>query len=227
MKNLASQPYIFGANSQGNIVLEIFRSQGISNIGGFLDDDVLKHGKLINGLPVLGGMEWVKANADRLLMVMVAIGNNELRIAIGEQLREYGVELVNAIHPSAVVMESTSMGVGNLICAGSVIVTGSRLEDHVVVNTGATIDHDCILRSGAYVAPGVHTAGRVIIGQRAFVGVGAALGPNVRIGEGSIIGAGSIVLSDLPSKVFAFGVPAKVVKPIRNPVNWKRILSQS
>ena len=227
MKTKVSQIYIFGANRQGGIVLEILRSQEVLNIGGFLDDDVLKHGKVISGVPVVGGMEWVKANADRLIMAIVAIGNNETRIAIGNQLREYAVELINVIHPSAVVMGATSMGVGNLICAGSVIVTGTRLEDYVVVNTGATIDHDSILHSGAYVAPGVHTAGRVTIGHGAFVGVGTALGPNVTIGEGSIIGAGSLVLSDLPPRVFAFGTPAKAVKPINDPVNWKRILSRS
>lgn len=216
---------IFGASRQGKIILEVLRAQGNFEIVGFLDDDVSRQGTTVSDVPVLGGIEWAMANADKCLAAIVAIGNNEARLAIGNKLRACGVELINAIHPSAVVMADTIMGTGNLICAGAVVVTGTRLEDDVIVNTGTTIDHDSILHTGAQIASGVHTAGCVTVGRGAFIGVGAVLGPGVTIGDWCIVGAGSVVLSDLPPNVLAFGSPARVVRPLNGPVDWRRILA--
>ena len=219
------QTIIFGASRQGIIVLEVLRAQGNFDVLGFLDDDFSKHSAVVGGVKVLGGVEWAIANDRKNIVAIVAIGSNDARIAIGSKLRAHGIELINAIHPSAVAMAGTAMGTGNLICAGAVIVTGTRLEDEVVINTGATIDHDSMLHTGAYVAPGVHTGGCVKIGQGAFIGVGAVLGPGVTIGDWCVIGAGSVVLSDLPSNVVALGAPAKVVRELKGPVDWRKILA--
>ncbi len=216
---------IFGASRQGKVVLEVLRAQQCYRVIGFLDDDGSKQGTVIDSVPLLGGMDWVRRNTDRQVAAVVAIGRNDARVKVGEALQAHGVTLLNAIHPAATVMPGVTLGAGNLVCAGAVVTTGTRLEDSVVVNTAASVDHDCLLETGAYVAPGVHTAGCVTIGRAAFVGVGAILGPGVRIGEGSVVGAGSLVLCDIPPRVMAFGSPAKIVKELVAPVDWRRILA--
>jgi sugar O-acyltransferase (sialic acid O-acetyltransferase NeuD family) len=219
------QTVIFGASRQGSVVLEVLRAQGDFKVVGFLDDSASAQGTVVGGVPVLGGIDWAIANADKHLSAIIAIGNNDARIDIGDKLRAFGLEMINAVHPSAVVMANTMLGTGNLICAGAVVITGTRLENDVIVNTGATIDHDCVLRTGAQVASGVHTAGCVTIGRGAFIGVGSVLGPSVTIGDRCIVGAGSVVLSDLPSDVLAFGTPARVVRQLTDPVDWRKILT--
>lgn len=216
---------IAGASHQGLVVLETILAQGRYAVKGFLDDDVAKHGSLLGGLPVLGGTDWPSANASTGVLAFVAIGNSDARVAIGGRLRASGIELINVIHPSAVVMRNTTFGSGNLVCAGAVVVTGTTLEDDVVINTGATIDHDSMLHTGAYLSPGVHTAGGVTVERGTFVGTGASLGPGVTIGAGSIVGAGSVVLSDLPAKVLAYGCPAKVLKRIEGRTDWHSLLA--
>jgi acetyltransferase EpsM len=215
---------VFGSSYQGRIALEILRTQGNHKILGFLDDDASKHGTVIDGLSVLGGFNWVKENVDKDISALVAIGNNDTRVKISKELRAHGIKLLNAIHPSAVIMRNIVMGRGNLICAGVILVAGTRLENDIVVNTGVTVDHDSIVKSGAYLSPGVHTAGRVSIGRGTFIGLGTIIGPGVSIGDQCIIGAGSLVLSDLPSKVFVQGSPAKVIRKLDDSMDWKRIL---
>ncbi len=215
---------IFGASRQGRVVLEILRAQGDREVLGFLDDDQAKWGMLLDGIPVLGGMEWLQGQSGRSLGAVVAIGNNDARVAIADRLRTLGLELLNAIHPSAVLESGVTMGSGNVISPGAVVVTGTRLEDDVIINTGATIDHDCVLETGAQIAPGVHTAGCVRVGRQAFVGLGAVLGPGIRVGEHTVVGAGSVVLDDLPPRVLAFGSPARVVRKIIEPLDWRKIL---
>jgi sugar O-acyltransferase (sialic acid O-acetyltransferase NeuD family) len=215
---------IVGASDQGTVVLEVLRAQGSSEAIGFVDDDVSTHGTATHGVPVLGTVDWALANRDADLGFIVAIGDNEVRVALGSRLRTHGLKAINAVHPSAVIMPRTSLGTGNLVCAGAIVVTGTRLEDDVVVNTGATVDHHSVLHTGAQIAPGVHTGGHVTVGRGAFIGLGAVLAPAVTIGDGCIVGAGSIVLSDLPPNVLAYGSPARVVRPLAGPVDWQTIL---
>jgi len=232
---------IFGASRQGRVVLEVLRAQGQHSILGFLDDDATRFGALVDGLPVLGGMEWAAANAptapiqrerdlagatsSRRLAAIVAIGGNDARLDVAQRLRALGIELINAVHPSTVIQGNVSLGAGNLICAGAILITGTRVEDDVVINTGSTIDHDCLLESGAQVATGVTTSGCVTIRQGAFVGVGAILGPGVTVGAGAIVGAGSLVLNDVPPRVLAYGAPCRMVRAPTGPVDWGRILA--
>jgi UDP-perosamine 4-acetyltransferase len=219
-----SKIVIYGASRQGRVVLSTLRACQIP-VQGFLDDRNEIRGDLLNGLPVLGGWEWIKANRQSAVRLLIGIGNNEVRVRLGQKLRDSGLTLINAVHPSAVVMEETRLGTGILICAGAIVVTGTRVEDDAVINTGSTIDHDSLVAAGAYVSPGVHTSGCVTIGRGAFVGVGAVIGPGVSIGEGSIVGAGSVVLRDVPEGMFAYGSPAKAVRRVADPPDWRRILS--
>lgn len=50
------------------------------------------------------------------------------------------------------------------------------------------------------------------IGKGCWIASGVIITGNVNIGDNVIIGAGSVVLKDIPSDVFAAGVPAKVLK---------------
>jgi acetyltransferase EpsM len=214
---------IYGASRQGSVVLETLRAQGGYDVLGFLDDAPAKQGTTWAGLPVLGGMAWLE-QAGRPLAAVVAIGGNPARVAVGDRLRAQGIALANAVHPSAIVASDVTMGTGNVVCPGAILVTGTRLEDDVIVNTAASIDHDSLLCTGSQIASGVHTAGCITVGRCAFVGVGAVLGPSVTIGEGAIVGAGAVVLDDLPPRVLAFGTPARVVRELTGPLDWARIL---
>jgi acetyltransferase EpsM len=79
-----------------------------------------------------------------------------------------------------------------------------------MINTCASVDHECVIEDGAHICPGVHLGGKVTIGRAAWVGIGSTVSDRVHIGEYSVVGAGSLVLDDIPPKVVAYGVPASV-----------------
>ncbi len=58
--------------------------------------------------------------------------------------------------------------------------------------------------------------GKVILKKNCKIGSHSTVLPNVTIGENSIIGAHSLVISDIPSNVIAFGVPAKIIRGIND-----------
>jgi acetyltransferase-like isoleucine patch superfamily enzyme len=86
----------------------------------------------------------------------------------------------------------------------------------VIVNSGALIEHDCIVGDYAHVAPNASLGGGVHIGSFCLLGLGAVVLPGVTVGSGSIIGAGAVVVSDIPDGVIAMGVPARISARTKN-----------
>jgi carbonic anhydrase/acetyltransferase-like protein (isoleucine patch superfamily) len=118
------------------------------------------------------------------------------------------------VHPAAHVASETKLGAGTVVFAGAIIQPGSVLGEHVIVNTGATVDHDCRVEDFAHVGPGVHLARHVQVAEGAFVGTAAAVNPTRKIGAWTTVGAGAVVVHDLPEQVVAYGVPAVPKRPL-------------
>ncbi len=142
--------------------------------------------------------------------VFVAVGDNARRKRLVEEARGMGLELVNAVHPRAVVSRFAELGAGVAVMAGAVVNARSVIRDGCIVNTGASVDHDCRVGAYAHMAPGTRLCGRVELGEGVFLGVGACVLPEVRIGEWAVIGAGAVVRRDIPAGSRAWGVPASV-----------------
>ena len=91
---------------------------------------------------------------------------------------------------------------------------GSKLGKHVIINTCASVGHDCTVQDTVHIDPGVRVGGHSTIGERSWIGIGSALRDHVKIGKNCIIGAGTVVVKDLPDNVVAYGVPAKIIRTI-------------
>ena len=72
----------------------------------------------------------------------VAIGDNAVRLRVGETLLQQGFQLINAVHPSSVVARSVRIGAGTMIGAHAVVNPATVIGSHVSVNTAASVDHD-------------------------------------------------------------------------------------
>lgn len=174
---------------------------------GFVDDDATRHGGRIDGLPVLGGTNWLKGRDD--IAAVVAVGQPTIRQELMERLELWGVALTSLLHPSSLVGPGTSLGVGSILCPGTVLTRDIRLGRGVIVNYGAALGHDAQIGEFSFIAPGVHVAGNVTVGARCWIGVGSSIVQGVTMGADVVIGAGAVVVSDLPNGVTALGVPAR------------------
>jgi acetyltransferase EpsM len=87
----------------------------------------------------------------------------------------------------------------------------ATLGRHVLINTGASVDHDCVVGDYAHISPQAALSGHVSIGEGTHIGVGAVVIPKVRVGRWCKVGAGTVVIRDLPDHVTAVGNPARIV----------------
>ena len=94
------------------------------------------------------------------------------------------------------------------MCAGAIVQPLARLGEQCVVNTLASVDHECELAAAVHLCPGANLGGHVKVGTGAWVGIGSTVRDSVSLGEWCFIGAGAAVVKDVPSNVLVFGVPA-------------------
>lgn len=142
---------------------------------------------------------------------IISIGDNKIRKSVAERC---GHEYASAIHPTAIISARASIGTGVMILHRAIVQTNSAIGDHVILNTGCQVDHDCQVASFAHIGPGVVLCGTVSIGEGTFMGARSVVIPGKKIGKWSIIGAGSVVVRDIPDYSLAVGNPARVIKMI-------------
>ena len=104
---------------------------------------------------------------------IIAVGDNRARKREAES--RSGESWAYLIHPSATVASSALIGMGTVIMAGAVVQARACLGQHCIVNSGATVDHDCVLADFVHIAPGAHLCGSVRVGEGAMVGTGVAV----------------------------------------------------
>ncbi len=215
--------YIVGAGAHGRIIAEVWRAQYPSISLCFLDDDPALQQRSILGITVVGTLETLKT-VGGAASVVLAIGNNLTRLKLAAIWGPQGIVWEKVVHPSATVMSSATLGGGTMVLAHALVNSGAQIGQHVIVNSGAIVEHDAVLADGCQLAPGVCMGGRVEIGRGAFISTGVTIAPRVRIGAGSVVGAGAAVVKDIPAGVLAYGVPARVIRPLGDEFNFARLL---
>jgi acetyltransferase EpsM len=213
-----SKAVIWGASGHASVVADILRLTGTYEIFGFIDDvNPERSGEIFCQAPVLGGQEVLEnVRLKGIENLIVAIGDCQARQRLATQVVAQGLKLITAIHPNAIIASDVNIGAGTVVAAGTVINSGARIGENVIVNTGATVDHACTIESGVHIGPGVHLGGLVQVKQETWIGIGATVSDRITIGSSSVIGAGAVVVQDIPPKVVAFGVPAKIIRNIEN-----------
>jgi len=197
--------YLYGASGQAKVIIDILKSQK-KNILGLIDDN-LSINELL-GYPVYH-------DAKNLSPLIISIGDNTIRKKIAKRLQ--GICFETAVHTSAILSDTCSIKEGTVVMQGSIIQSCSNIGRHCIINTGASVDHDCQVNDFVHISPHAALCGNVSVGEGTWIGAGTIVIPGVKIGSWCIIGAGSVVTKDIPDRVLAFGNPCKVVKQLSIP----------
>lgn len=202
---------IYGAGGLGSLARDIFLQAGDCRPVVFLDSDPAKHGQFLDELPVLGDLESVPELLRRgVQSAFVAIGDNQARVRIAEELRRRGMRLASAIHPLASVSPTARLGEHVMLGARVTICVHAVIGAHAILSAGSIVEHDNQLGIGVHLQPAVRLAGTVVVEDFATLGIGASVIPSRRIGAGARVEPGSVVIADVPPGERAGGVPARV-----------------
>lgn len=204
---------IYGAGGFGRetslLIDQINRQTASWNVLGFCDDGKSK-GEIIDKLPVLGGMNFLK-DAQEDLSVAIAIADTSIREKIKLQLTNSKLDFPPLVHPSVAINDSCNVGEGCIICADVVMTVNVTIGSYAIINLKCTLGHDCMLGDFSSLMPAVNVSGNVRLGRGVYVGTGAILLQGVSVGDDSVVGAGAVVNKSFEKAKKIIGVPARAI----------------
>jgi UDP-2-acetamido-3-amino-2,3-dideoxy-glucuronate N-acetyltransferase len=199
----------------GNVVLH---AGTVIGSGATLGD-----GCVIGKLPSLGARSTAsrEAPAPAVLGDRVTVGAAAVVLA-GARIGDDCV-----VADQAHVRERTEIGAETVVGRAASVENDVRIGARVRLQTGAYVTAWSVLEDDVFVAPGVvltndPTAGRrrgeelrgAVLRRACRIGGAAVLLPGVEVGEEAFVGAGAVVTRDVPARVVALGVPARVVREV-------------
>lgn len=209
---------VIGARGHARVLIHLLQESGTPP-AAIVDIDDRLHGTDVYGVPVIGGDDAVMAQNPSDIVLVNAVGNApgsgqsglNLRRALYETFKGKGFEFASVVSNDAIVSGKTTLGEGVQAITRAVTHPGVNIGDNTILNTGASLDHDCWVGAHSHIAPWAVLCGGVTVGDECHIGARAVLVPGIKVGDGAVVGAGAVVIGDVAAGTTVVGNPARVI----------------
>lgn len=209
---------VYGAGRGAVTVKECLDLGGEFEVVAFVDDNPA-HPSTLCDVPVYHSSRLREIAAAGVAKGFSEIANGRFRVELVRRLKDYGVELINAIHPQSFISSSVMMGWGNYVKAGAILETNTVLGNACIIDNGVIVAHDSRIGDGCHLAPGATLGSSIQVGDFAVIGIGASIAADVAIGRSAIISPGSSVVRDVPDNTVIEGVPGRIIGRTKGPTS--------
>ncbi|VDN48544.1 Serine acetyltransferase [Petrocella atlantisensis] len=202
---------LVGGGGHGKSVLDsLIQLNHYSEIG--IVDSKEKIGSYVMGIPVVGHDADLQTLYERgYKNAFVAIGEPMLRMRLFNKLIRIGYLIPNIVDRTSTISTYIEVGKGIYFGKECVVNACAVINDGVIINTKALVEHDGYVGAFAHIAPGAILCGEVSVGKRTLIGAGSIIKQQLKIGSDTVIGMGSVVLKDIEDEKLAYGNPCKEV----------------
>ena len=204
--------YIVGASGFGREVAWLIEELGTWNIAGFIDDNESIQNTIINNIPVIGNTDFLLDMKDNI-NVVIAIGNPYIREKIVQKLiSKETICFPNIIAKDVRISKCVKMGIGNIICTGTILTTNILLGNFNHINLDCTVGHDVVLNDYITVYPSVNISGNVNIDDYSELGTGSKIIQGKTLAKSVVLGAGAVVVKNLEESGTYIGIPVRRIR---------------
>lgn len=207
--------FIVGAGGHAGAVLDALLSSDsqydqIIFIGEAASRDICKNFEIRRGLN--------EVNIHEQGDYFVAVGDNSTRMRINKEVEKSlpNLDLITIIHKTAYASPKARIFPGVFLGGKSHVGPYTQIGKCALINTGALVDHDCLIGDYSSVAPAACLGGGVSLGNASIVGLGASVSHNVKVGANSMVAGGAFLNINVADNQVFMGVPAKFVSFRKN-----------
>lgn len=201
---------LLGAGGHASVLYDLLQRLGIEVIA-IVAPKNKNESTIFSGVTRLEQDEQVyDYNPDSILLVngIGSLPGNHLRKNLYGAFTLRNYKFMTVISPTADVSPYAKLSDGIQVMSGAVVQAGAEISENVIINTRASVDHDCLIRAHCHIAPGVTLSGHVVLEQCVHVGTGASVTEGLTVGENAVIGAGACVTKNI--KIGSVVYPAKI-----------------
>lgn len=170
---------------------------------GFLDDTT---NTVAGDVRVVGRIADYVPQGEKILL---GLGMPATKHKVVEQLRLKRAVFHEFIHPSAIIGERVSLGIGTIVCPGAVLTSDVKLGEFVTINICASVGHDAVVGDYSTLSGHCDVTGHAKVGNRVFMGSHAVITPKCVVGDDAVIGAGAVVFSTVRPGTTMIGNPSR------------------
>ena len=205
---------VIGGGGHAKVIISLLQRLNKYRIVGYTD---INDKGAILGIPYLGDDSILQKlkKENKINFVALGIGYVESTLKRDETIKrilKLGFVFPSIVSKDSVVANDVIIDEGTVVMNGAVINSGTRIGSFSIINTKASVDHDCKIGDSVHVSPGATICGNVTVGNQSNIGAGAVIIQNKFIASQCIIGAGSVVIENCVECGTYIGVPARKKK---------------
>ena len=205
---------VVGGGGHAKVLIGVLRNAGHQVLGYLSPND---QGPVLSAA-WLGSDDHIRTLRERHSEAVAALGVGKVAIDDGSRLDLTGVfetagfRFPSFLSPRSSVDCECELGAGTVAFDGSVVNPGTLIGRASIINTNATVEHDCTIGDDVHIGPGAVVCGDVDVGQGSIIGPGAVVARGTSIVAGVQVGAGSVVIRDIGAPGTYVGSPARRVE---------------
>jgi len=200
---------IVGAGGHGMEVLGVLKKLNFSSLF-FFDEEVSKSSPYPE-IPMISDLE----NLRKVLLqdpeFVLGVGNPLAREKLYSLLIKSGGKYKSVFSNSA-HLNSDLISNGFEVMEFGYVGPKVKFGKGVLINTRASIHHECEVGSFSEIGPGAILLGASKIGAKCRIGAGAVILPGINLGDEVIVGAGAVVTKDVSNHEIVVSVPVKSIR---------------
>lgn len=207
---------IIGSGGHASVLLDILFQQD-APVTAVSSNETKISRPLFKRLEHLQGNDAILAYSPEDVVLVNGVGalpGSAVRAQIHQRFTGLGYRFLTVVATSAIVSPFATLADGVQVLHQAVIQPGTQVEACAVINTKASVDHDCHIGFNNHIAPGATLSGQVTTGDNVHVGTGANIIQCVTVGENSVVGAGVTLTKNLADQ--------HIVYPARNHVTSRK-----
>lgn len=145
---------------------------------------------------------------DRFVM---GIGTTQRKRQVAQRLRAKDAQFMTLIHPTAIVSQSATVGLGSVVCPNCVICADVSVGEFAMFNIYSSAGHDAVVGDYSVLSPYATLNGFAKLNEEVFMGSHSTVVASKTIGERSRISANTLVVNNVPPDTTVLGNPGKMI----------------